>query len=54
MRRRVWRLEVDPSLCVFRKIWAAEGREFEIVAGEVNPLKDLFYERVSRMYAALG
>jgi len=44
VRRRGWRLEVDPSLWVFREIRAAEGREFEIVNGEVNPLKDLFYE----------
>jgi len=44
VRRRGWRFEVEPSLWVFREIWAAEGREFEIVNGEVNPLKDLFYE----------
>ena len=35
-------LEVDPSLCVFRKIWAAEGRAFEMIAGDVNPGKSFF------------
>jgi len=42
MRQRGWRLEVDPSHCVFRKIWAVKGREFEIVASEVNLGKRFF------------
>jgi len=47
MRRRCLRLEVDPSLCVFRKTWAAKGREFEIVASEVNPGKGLFINELA-------
>ena len=42
MKQRGWRIEVDPSLCVFREIWAAKGREFEIVASEVNLGKRFF------------
>jgi len=42
MRRRGLRLEVDPSLCVFLEIWAAEVREFKIVDGEVNSGKGFF------------
>jgi len=42
MRRRGLRLEVDPSLYVFREIWAANGRESEIAASEVHPGKRFF------------
>ena len=42
MRRRGLRLEVGPSLCVFRKIWAAEGRAFEMVDRDVDPGKRFF------------
>ena len=34
--------EVAPSLCVFGKIWATDGREFEIDASKVNPGKSFF------------
>jgi len=36
-------LEVDPSLWVFREIWAVEGMQSGIVASGLNPGEGLFY-----------
>ena len=39
--------EVDPSLYVFGKSWATQGREFEIDASEVNLGKSLFMSELA-------
>ena len=44
--------EFAPSLCVFGKIWATDGREFEIDASKVNPGKSLFMSGLANPYAA--
>jgi len=40
-------LEVDPSLCVFREIWAAEGRQFEMVAANQKSDKSIYIRELA-------